>query len=196
MPDTKTDSMDYSSMASMSPESKQQYSLWVGNIPPGTAITTLRDYFRETSLSEYDLLSISYNPDARYAFVNFGTEIARIAGIKRAAAHLFDGKRLDCRIRESGARRSTKISYGLRAGQSSEAIAVVRTQPDSLLRKVEERARWPEATVEHRGEGKYFIIKSSSLEVLHQSLASGQWRVPRRHVERLNLAFQVRGRIR
>jgi hypothetical protein len=175
-------------------QSQQQYSLWVGNIPLGTAITNLRDYFYEAISSEYDLLSISYNPDARYAFVNFGTEVARVAGIKKAAAQLFDGKRLDCRIREGGSHRSTKISYGLRAGQSGETIAVVRTQADNLLRKVQERARWPEATAAHRGKDKYFIIKSNSLEALHQSLGSGQWRVPRRHIERLNLAYQVRKR--
>lgn len=163
------------------------YALWVGNLPQQTTVMALRDYFSEPC--PRDLLSISYNPDAKYAFVNFGTESARNAAIQQAASQTLDGKRLDCRIRQDSVSRSTKVNYGL--NQKGRRRPSWGDRSNELLCKVEEFSHFPESHQSQWGKEKYFIIKSFSIEALYQSLESNQWYVPKRHIDRLNLAFQV-----
>ena len=152
----------------------------------------LRDYFSEVMSSRQDLLSISYNPDARYAFINFRTEAARMLAIQQAAHRLFDARRLDCRIRRCGSDRSTKVNYGLSSGRPGQPISISPdNQPSSLYHKVEELSQFPEANSTQYGRDKFFVLKSYSLDTLYQSLSSGVWQVPKRHVERLNHAFQT-----
>ena len=172
-----------------------EHALWVGNIPPNTTIMRLRDYFSDAMPSQYDLLSVSYNPDARYAFVNFRTESARMLAIQQAASQLVEGRRLDCRVRQNGSSRSRKVNYGLGSGESSPPISISPDQPSCLRQKVEELSHFPEAAGTQFGKEKYFIIKSYSLETLYQSLGSGSWQVPKRHVERLNHAFQAASKV-
>jgi hypothetical protein len=168
-----------------------EHALWVGNIPTNTTIMRLRDYFSQAMPTQEDLLSISYNPEARYAFVNFRTESARMTAIQQAACQLFDEKRLDCRIRQTGQRRSTKVNYGLEAGRPGQPISIDTSRPENLQNKVDELSRFPEADASQHRSDKFFILKSYSMETLYQSLATGTWNVPRRHVERLNHAFQT-----
>ncbi|KIW70574.1 hypothetical protein PV04_02830 [Phialophora macrospora] len=177
------------------PTARGENALWVGNIPSTATIIRLRDYFSTAMPTPYDLLSISYNPDARYAFVNFQTESARMLAINQAAHQLFDGKRLDCRIRQSGSSRSTKVKYGLDSALPGQPISIDNEPPTSLRHKVEELLHFPEADSSQYGKDKYFILKSYSLETLYQSLGSGLWHVPKRHVERLNNAFQTAGKV-
>ncbi|EXJ68470.1 uncharacterized protein A1O5_08263 [Cladophialophora psammophila CBS 110553] len=180
----------------MSPSRYQgEFALWVGNIPPNTTIMSLRHYFSEPS--PLDLLSISYNPDARYSFVNFSSESARLSAIKQAASRLFDGRRLDCRIRQGSMSRSTKVNYGLNnnRGPLNRSSSICCDRAKSLWGKVEEFSHFPEADRSSWGKEKYFIIKSFSLEALYQSLETGRWHVPKRHIERLNHAFQTASKV-
>ncbi|OAL39966.1 hypothetical protein AYO20_00879 [Fonsecaea nubica] len=154
---------------------------------------SLRDYFSEPA--PCDLLSVSYNPDARYAFVNFSSEAARLAAIRLAGSRLFDGRRLDCRIRHEFRGRSTKVNYGLNTSTNKALLTssspVCCDRAKSLRSKVEEFTHFPEADRSSWGKEKYFILKSFSLDALYQSLETGRWHVPKRHVERLNHAFQL-----
>ncbi|OCT50284.1 hypothetical protein CLCR_07216 [Cladophialophora carrionii] len=177
------------------PTGRGENALWVGNIPSNTSVMRLRDYFSGAMPSQHDLLSISYNPDARYAFVNFRTDSARMLAIQQAAYHLFDGKRLDCRIRQNGSSRSTKVNYGLDSGRPAQSISISSDAPSTLRHKVEELLHFPEADSAQYGKEKYYILKSYSLETLYQSLGSGLWHVPKRHVERLNNAFQTASKV-
>ncbi|OAP65180.1 hypothetical protein AYL99_01152 [Fonsecaea erecta] len=161
---------------------------------------SLRDYFSEPA--PWDLLSVSYNPDARYAFVNFSSESARLSAIRQAAARLFEGRRLDCRIRHEAQSRSTKVDYGLNSRvnkrplfNGSSAASCCDRATKSLRSKVEEFANFPEADRSSWGREKYFILKSFSLDALYQSLETGRWHVPKRHVERLNHAFQTASKV-
>ncbi|KAJ9621360.1 hypothetical protein H2204_011921 [Knufia peltigerae] len=178
------------------------HALWVGNIPSNTTVMSLRDYFAEAAPTE--LLTISYNPDAKYAFVNFSTEAARIAAIGKAASQFFEGRRLDCRIRRDNSSRSTKVSYGLNNNNSgssgpdqisSNKLSISPERPQSMWNKVEELKQHPESGSSQRGRDKYFILKSYSLEALYQSLATNVWHIPKRHVERLNHAFQTGSKV-
>lgn len=164
------------------------YALWVGNIPERTTVLGLRDYFSEAAHQE--LLTISYNPDAKYAFVNFRTESGRIAAIGRAASQLFDGKRLDCRIRQEPNSRSTKVSYGLNQSNPTR-LSPSPDRSKDMWHKIEELNQHPEADRSQWGKDKYFIIKSFSMQALYQSLNTNLWYIPKRHVERLNHAYQV-----
>lgn len=149
---------------------------------------SLRDYFSGPAAQQ--LVSISYNPDAKYAFVNFSSETARFSAIQLAASELFEGRRLDCRIRQDATSRSTKVNYGLnQPGKGS--IAIARESFNDPLQDAEQISHFPEADRSQHGKEKYFIIKSGSLDALSRSLESGQWFVPNRHVKRLNHAFQV-----
>ncbi|EXJ90083.1 hypothetical protein A1O3_03152 [Capronia epimyces CBS 606.96] len=170
------------------------YALWVGNIPPQATVMSLRDYFIEPSVQA--LLSISYNPDARYAFVNFSTEASRFRAIEHAACHLFQDRRLDCRIRQGTTSRSTKVNYGLnQPGKGSIAIAIYRDNPNDPVQDAEQISHYPEADRSQYAKAKYFIVKSSSAQALSQSLESGQWFVPHRHIKRLNHAFQTASKV-
>ena len=176
-----------------SPESEAprywgEHALWVGNIPQDTTIMSLRDYFSEASPQE--LLSISYNPDAKYAFVNYSTESSRVAAIRHAASRMFQGRRLDCRIRQDSTSRSTKVNYGLNQSRHRQ-VSISANQSNDLWNKVEEFSHFPEADRAQWGMEKFFIVKSFSIEALSKSLESNQWYVPRRHIDRLNHAFQV-----
>jgi hypothetical protein len=160
---------------------------------------SLRDYFAESCPSKGDLLSISYNPDAKYAFVNFGTEAARLAAIGLAASKMFEGqRRLDCRIRPNSNSRSRKVNYhglsrtdrGVSPRQQSSTFTA-STDDDDLYHKVEEFSHFPESDNSQWGRDKYFVIKSFSLGALYQSLESSLWHIPKRHIERLDHAFQV-----
>ncbi|KAL2395271.1 hypothetical protein ABEF93_003097 [Exophiala dermatitidis] len=153
---------------------------------------SLRDYFSEAA--GQDLLSISYNPDAKYAFVNFSTESARLRAIEHAASQLFEGRRLDCRIRQDATSRSTKVNYGLKQ-MDKRSIAISCEHPNDPLQDAEQLSHFPEADRSQFGKEKYFIIKSGSLDALSQSLESGQWFIPNRHVKRLNHAFQTAERV-
>jgi len=168
------------------------HALWVGNIPQNTTVMSLRDYFADAAPA--DLLTISYNPDAKYAFVNFSTEAARVAAIAKAASELFDGRRLDCRIRGDNASRSTKVSYGLNTSDH-RGLSISPERRENLWHKVEELYQYPEAHPSQRGKDQYFVLKSYSLEALYQSLATNLWYIPKRHVERLNHAFQTAGKV-
>ncbi|KAL2414694.1 hypothetical protein ABEF95_003567 [Exophiala dermatitidis] len=153
---------------------------------------SLRDYFSEPAGQH--LLSISYNPDAKYAFVNFSTESARVRAIEHAASQLFEGRRLDCRIRQDATSRSTKVNYGLKQ-MDKRSIAISCEHPNDPVQDVEQLSHFPEADRSQFGKEKYFIIKSGSLDALSQSLESGQWFIPNRHVKRLNHAFQTAERV-
>ncbi|KAG9779076.1 MFS general substrate transporter, partial [Aureobasidium melanogenum] len=155
-------------------------------------VMSLRDYFSEAA--GQDLLSISYNPDAKYAFVNFSTESARLRAIEHAASQLFEGRRLDCRIRQDATSRSTKVNYGLKQ-MDKRSIAISCEHPNDPLQDAEQLSHFPEADRSQFGKEKYFIIKSGSLDALSQSLESGQWFIPNRHVKRLNHAFQTAERV-
>ncbi|KIW81577.1 hypothetical protein Z517_04603 [Fonsecaea pedrosoi CBS 271.37] len=172
-------------------------ALWVGNIPQNTTVMSLRDYFSEPA--PCDLLSVSYNPDARYAFVNFSSEAARLAAIRLAGSRLFDGRRLDCRIRHEFRGRSTKVNYGLNTSTNKALLTssspVRCDRAKSLRSKVEEFTHFPEADRSSWGKEKYFILKSFSLDALYQSLETGRWHVPKRHVERLNHAYQTASKV-
>lgn len=136
-----------------------------------------------------DLLSISYNPDARYAFANFAKASARVAAIEHAASRLFNGKRLDCRIRSESGSRSIKVNYGLSRNGSGKIT--IQHPSNELQQKVAQLSHFPESDRAQWGKEKFFIIKSFSLEAMYQSLVTNQWHIPRRHVYRLNSAFQV-----
>ncbi|OAP62882.1 hypothetical protein AYL99_02109 [Fonsecaea erecta] len=166
--------------------SSGEHALWIGNIPLQANILNLRDHFYQVAGS--DLVSITYNPEARYAFANFSTKASRLKVIELAASTLFHEKRLDCRIRSESGRRSIKVSYG-HDNHGGRKISI--HQPVELEKKIEELSRFPEADPSQLGKDKYFIIKSFSIEAMHHSLQMNQWHVPCRHVYRINNAVQT-----
>lgn len=173
------------------PRIEHEYALWVGNISETANILELRDFFLDPCPD--DLLSISYHTSSRYAFANFRQDDARLTAIQYAAGNMFQGRRLDCRIRPNSSSRSIKVSYGLRAHETGEIA--VGSPSYELGRKIEELTHFPECDPSQRGTKKFFVIKSFSLEAMYQSVATNQWYIPSRHAHRLNHAFQVSPRL-
>lgn len=165
-----------------------QHALWVGNIANEATILSLRDYFSHACPNNVN--SIAYNADARYAFVNFRSEVSRAAAIRHAAGNLFEGRRLDCRIRQSSMSRSTKIHYG-NDKPGAPSFTVSQEDSSSLEHQAAELSHYPETIESEWGKDRYFILKSFSLEALSKSIETGQWFIPKRHCSRLNFAFQV-----
>lgn len=170
-----------------SPRPASEYSLWVGNIPSSADILSIRDFFSRPTTQ--NLTSISYSPESNYAFVNFHSERDRIEAIERAASTVFQGRRLDCRLRTASTSRSLKISYGL-AHRPGTRPAILQHENDTR-RLDRELSHFPEFVCSELRVNKYFIIKSFSLEVMYHSLETNRWYIPRRHAHRLNAAFQV-----
>ncbi|RVX70214.1 hypothetical protein B0A52_05547 [Exophiala mesophila] len=165
-----------------------QHALWVGNIAPEVTILTLRDYF--SAACPKTVISIAYNSDARYAFVNFSSEESRAAAIRHAASTLFQGRRLDCRIRQGSMSRSTKVHYAVgKPGNTS--FTVSHQGENSLEQRAVELLHYPETVEAQWGRDKFFILKSFSLEALAKSIETARWYVPKRHCSRLNFAHQV-----
>lgn len=149
---------------------------------------SLRDYFSEAA--PHNVLSIAYNPDAKYAFVNFASESSRAAAINHAATNMFEGRRLDCRIRQGSMSRSTKVHYGLSyPGRAS--FTVSSQQGSSVEQQAQELLHFPEVLQAEWGKDKFFVLKSFSLDALSRSIETGQWYIPKRHCTRLNIAFKV-----
>ncbi|KEF52684.1 uncharacterized protein A1O9_11101 [Exophiala aquamarina CBS 119918] len=153
---------------------------------------SLRDYFSEAA--PYNVLSVAYNPDAKYAFVNFTSEGSRAAAITHAATNMFEGRRLDCRIRQGSMSRSTKVHYGMSyPGRAS--FTVSSQQSNSVEQQAQELLHFPEVLQAEWGKDKYFILKSFSLDALSRSIETGQWYIPKRHCTRLNIAFKSARRV-
>ncbi|KIV88628.1 hypothetical protein PV10_08295 [Exophiala mesophila] len=165
-----------------------QHALWVGNIAAEVTILTLRDYF--SAACPRTVISIAYNSDARYAFVNFSSEESRAAAIRHAASTLFQGRRLDCRIRQGSMSRSTKVHYAVgKPGNTS--FTVSHQGENSLEQRAVELLHYPETVEAQWGRDKFFILKSFSLEALAKSIETARWYVPKRHCSRLNFAHQT-----
>lgn len=165
-----------------------QHALWVGNIASEATILNLRDYF--SGACPKTVISIAYNSDARYAFVNFSSEDSRAAAIRHAASTMFQGRRLDCRIRQGSMSRSTKVHYAV--GKPGNTSFTVSHQGEaSLEQRAVELLHYPETVESQWGSDKFFILKSFSLEALAKSIETARWYVPKRHCSRLDFAHQV-----
>lgn len=145
------------------------HALWVGNLPPGTNIVDLKDYFSRDATA--DIESVFLISKSNCAFVNYKSEASCDAAMKRFHETRFQGVRLVCRLR--------------RGGSASPAPQQIETQVASQI-----QASVP-LQPEERVKEKYFVVKSLTLEDLERSVQSGVWATQAHNEEALSKAYEV-----
>ena len=172
------------------------YALWVGNLPPGTIITDLKDHFSRDLTK--DIESVFLISKSNCAFVNYRTETACAAAMTKFHDSRFQGVRLVCRLRRSpAAAASSGIPTGpaalMPAAQSqpaTEAIAqnreVSSQAEEKALLEATRRGTWIVKAPE-----KFFIMKSLTVEDMMLSVRNGIWATQAHNEAALNKAYEV-----
>ncbi|KAL1304621.1 hypothetical protein AAFC00_003588 [Neodothiora populina] len=193
------------------------HALWVGNLPPGTTVTDLKDHFSREATKEIESLFLISKSNC--AFVNYKTEVACTAAMKRFHDSRFNGVRLVCRPRRESApsaaataTASPRPSDSNRADNDSKTIVATATKSDisgetpgsrgsgvviasgssSTPLNPDSRVAAGNASApgHNHVEGKYFIVKSLTLQDLEASVRNGVWATQAHNEAALNEAFQ------
>ena len=167
------------------------HALWVGNLPPGTQVTDLKEHFSREATT--DIESVFLISKSNCAFVNYRTESACAAAMTRFHDSRFQGVRLVCRLRRSATSPAPGVPTGPAAlapvvPQAQSATEAI-TQNREVSTKAEESAR--QAGGAGKVNDKYFIVKSLTVEDLELSARTGVWATQAHNEEALNLAFEV-----
>ncbi|TKA75178.1 hypothetical protein B0A55_05180 [Friedmanniomyces simplex] len=189
------------------------HALWVGNLPPATTVTDLKDYFSRDATKEID--SIFLISKSNCAFVNYRSEPACTAAMSRFHDARFNGVRLVCRLRRGSttSREAGTIADTVAASPSLNSGADL---PDGLPDGVSNVAsRHDEESPVIVGQGrssspptlpegvrtsspveggekvpeKYFIIKSLTVQDLEASVRNGIWATQSHNEQALNRAY-------
>lgn len=172
------------------------HALWVGNLPPGTQITELKDHFARDATD--DIESVFLISKSNCAFVNYKTEESCATAMTRFHDSRFRGVRLVCRLRRgsTGATSpalaftqidATKLTSSSDVEEEEEDIATTPTAPDAA-----ELSSSQADTADKTVKEKFFVVKSLTVEDLERSVSSGIWATQAHNEESLNHAFKVR----
>jgi hypothetical protein len=173
------------------------HALWVGNLPPAATIIDLKDYFsRDATRNIESLFLIS---KSNCAFVNYRSEAACVAAMKRFRDLRFHGVRLVCRLRRGAARGpytsvggdlsdiSSKGDTPAAIVEPSSLTIVGRPQPASTSSQTsaltETGERHPKVSE------KFFIMKSLTVQDLESSVRNGTWATQSQNESALNRAY-------
>ncbi|KAJ4408062.1 hypothetical protein N0V91_003410 [Didymella pomorum] len=174
------------------------HALWVGNLPPGTTVVSLKDHFSREATK--DIESLFLISKSNCAFVNYRTEASCTAAMHRFHDSRFSGVRLVCRLRRSSAPAS-----GVPTGPSAmlgthQCAASPPTSPkqdgeavDGLQDGVSDSPADQvdgETHTSSTAANKYFIVKSLTLQDLELSIRNGIWATQSHNEEVLNKAYQ------
>ncbi|OJI87648.1 hypothetical protein ASPTUDRAFT_36494 [Aspergillus tubingensis CBS 134.48] len=159
------------------------HALWVGNLPPGTNIVDLKDYFSQDATKELE--SVFLISKSNCAFINYKTEAACAAALSRFNDSRFHGARLVCRLRQGA------VSLGSNTesmGSSTPAIYQdEETKPSDAV--TEKKAT--EGSLSHaRVPSRYFIVKSLSVDDLEISRQNNIWATQTHNEKQLNEAYE------
>lgn len=175
------------------------HALWVGNLPPGTTVVSLKDHFSREATK--DIESLFLISKSNCAFVNYRTEASCTAAMHRFHDSRFNGVRLVCRLRRSSAPASgvpTGPSAMVGAQQSTASSPTSPKQDGETVDSLQDGA--PDSPAHQTGDetpasstaaNKYFIVKSLTLQDLELSIRNGIWATQSHNEDVLNKAYQV-----
>ncbi|KAJ4300988.1 hypothetical protein N0V90_003077 [Kalmusia sp. IMI 367209] len=172
------------------------HALWVGNLPPGTTVTALKDHFSRDATK--DIESLFLISKSNCAFVNYRTEASCTAAMHRFHDSRFNGVRLVCRLRRSSAPASgvptgPSAMVGSQAGSTSPPMSPREAVEDGEQTENEAPARksGEDIRASSAASDKYFIVKSLTLQDLELSVRNGIWATQSHNEETLNKAFET-----
>ncbi|EPS42715.1 hypothetical protein H072_3302 [Dactylellina haptotyla CBS 200.50] len=165
------------------------HALWVGNLPPGTTISALKDYFATDQIESVFLISKS-----NCAFVNYKTETACAEAMTKFHDSRFQGVRLVCRLRRNSSPGDILESEGQ---VEPPAIAPMQEVPEAPVTVSDEVETEPEAEAStkpndastKKAKERFFIVKSLTLEDLDTSVSNGIWATQTHNEPALNDAY-------
>lgn len=175
------------------------HALWVGNLPPGTTVVSLKDHFSREATK--DIESLFLISKSNCAFVNYRTEASCTAAMHRFHDSRFNGVRLVCRLRRSSAPASgvpTGPSAMVGTQQSNASPPTSPKQDGEAVDTLQDGV--PESPAHHSGDetlanstaaNKYFIVKSLTLQDLELSIRNGIWATQSHNEDVLNKAYKV-----
>ena len=172
-------------------------ALWVGNLPTGTVIGDLKDHFSKDATK--DIESVFLISKSNCAFVNYKSEASCAAAMNRFHDSRFQGVRLVCRLRRSGAAAS---SPGIPTGPAAFMPSVAHTQSAleaiqqnrAVSSKADEAAAVEPSTAGQahaKVHDRYFVMKSLTVEDMELSVRNKIWATQSHNEEALNKAYQV-----
>lgn len=170
----------------------------MGNLPPGTTVTALKDHFSRDATK--DIESLFLISKSNCAFVNYRTEASCTAAMHRFHDSRFNGVRLVCRLRRSSAPASgvpTGPSAMTGNPTASQTPPKAPQQPEDVDGQVDGIGSPNQDSPElvkytSTAKDKYFIVKSLTLQDLESSVRNGIWATQSHNEKALNKAFEVR----
>jgi hypothetical protein len=175
------------------------HALWVGNLPPGTTVMTLKDHFSREATK--DIESLFLISKSNCAFVNYRSEASCTAAMHRFHDSRFNGVRLVCRLRRSSAPASgvptgpSAMVGSQQVNSSPSRTPKTDVEPaDNPQNDISESSLHKDSDEEPRsstGSSKYFIVKSLTLQDLELSVRNGIWATQSHNEDVLNKAFRV-----
>ncbi|KAF2842955.1 hypothetical protein M501DRAFT_1012337 [Patellaria atrata CBS 101060] len=172
------------------------HALWVGNLPPGTTVTDLKDHFSRDATRHIESLFLISKSNC--AFVNYRTEESCTAAMHRFHDSRFNGVRLVCRLR-----RSSAPSSGVPTGPSSMAGPRAPSTSPQRSPKLQDGEEQPVQKSEEpalvdrvksppgaKVPEKFFVVKSLTLQDLELSVRNGIWATQSHNEDTLNKAFE------
>lgn len=175
------------------------HALWVGNLPPGTQITDLKDHFSREATE--DIESVFLISKSNCAFVNYRSVETCAAAMTRFHDSRFRGVRLVCRLRRGSNTAASPASASIQPDSSKNTISAdtmsdMRSPTSPLVVPFESSSATPRSSPGRIAKEKFFIVKSLTVEDLERSVISGIWATQAHNEENLNAAFEVSQRQR
>ncbi|EWC46173.1 hypothetical protein DRE_04551 [Drechslerella stenobrocha 248] len=168
------------------------HALWVGNLPAGTTVTALKDYFATEHIESVFLISKS-----NCAFVNYKTEAACNDAMRKFHDSRFQGVRLVCRLRRTSSTGDPSETDGVLGTPTQPALSQeiseppeFNIEPEVFAEVVDTPAKpYDAVSTLRKGKERYFIVKSLTLEDLDTSVSNGIWATQTHNEPALNEAF-------
>lgn len=171
------------------------HALWVGNLPPGTQITDLKDHFSREATE--DIESVFLISKSNCAFVNYRSVETCAAAMTRFHDSRFRGVRLVCRLRRGSNTAASPASTTVqpevgKSTISAEMMNEMRSPTTGpMVVPSEPSVATPRSSPGKIAKEKFFIVKSLTVEDLERSVVSGIWATQAHNEENLNSAFEV-----
>ncbi|KAI9781993.1 MAG: hypothetical protein M1839_005586 [Geoglossum umbratile] len=170
------------------------HALWVGNLPPGTSVVDLKDYFSRDATA--DIESVFLISKSNCAFVNYKTEAACASAMSRFHDSRFQGVRLVCRLRRGSATPPASTPIG--PSSSTQALSSEHLSQPPATHIADLQGEEGDVSIAdgvpkegpERLKERYFIVKSLTVEDLDISVQNGTWATQSHNEEALDKAFE------